>query len=345
MPPAPTTYALVDAWSWASPFRLTGWLERNQFHPLGAALLVLVLAFFLFQGIGLVIMAVGLAVSVAQSGDPQVAVSELDLETLITENGMLLLSGNTVGQWIGFTLFAILVARMSTPEWKEFVRVRRPDGLGFVLAGFGWVVFYPLVLWLGQLNEAIPLPEGIQKWEAQQGDALEMLLLGADLPAWFLFVAVAITPAICEELIFRGYLQRQVERGMGLVWSIVLVGIVFGLYHLQLSKAIPLAALGIYLGFVVWATGSVWTGALVHLLNNGFAVVMVTIARSQPDLDLEAIETMGIPGYLAAASLVLTAAVCYAIYQRRHQIVGDTPDAAPTQDESALPSSLSPVHV
>lgn len=339
----PTTYALTDAWPWARPFRLSGWAERNEFHPLAAALLVLLIAFFLFHGIGAVAVAVGLAQDIMNGGE-----LTTDMEALISEHGMLLLGANTVGQWIGFTLLAILVARMSTPGWRPFLRLRQPDGLGFVLAGVGWVVFYPLVLWLGQVNAELPLPEGIREWEAQQGDVLEMLLMGANLPTWFLFLTVAITPAVCEELMFRGYLQRQVERGLGLVWSIVIVGIVFGLYHLQLSKAVPLAALGMYLGFVVWATGSVWTGVLVHLLNNGFAVMAVAYARSQPDVDLDAIEAAGIPWYLAAVSAAFTAAVCFAILQRRRAVVGDTPDAvraAPQADSLASLPSASPAHV
>lgn len=338
----PAANALVDAWSWAQPFRLTGWAERNQFHPLGAAAIVLIAAFLLFQGIGGVIVGVVLAKEIVSGGEVST-----DMSAVIAQHGDLLLTANTIGQWLGFTLVALLVARLSTPDWKEFLRIRKPDGLGLLFAGVGWLVFYPLVLWLGQLNESLPLPEWVREFDAQQGDAMEMLLMGADLPTWFLFIAVAITPAVCEELMFRGYLQRQVERGLGLVWSLALVGLIFGLYHLQLSKFIPLTALGIYLGFVVWATGSVWTGTLVHLLNNGFAVLAVGYARTQPDLDLEAMESIGIPWYVAVVSAALTGAVIYAILWRRRSLVGDTPDALPVQAApTPLPlSSASPAHV
>lgn len=335
-PPVP---ALLDAFSWARPVRLNGWAERNAFHPLGAAALVLVGAFLLFQGVGAVVIGVVLAMEIWNGGE-----ITTDMAALIQQHGDLLLTANTIGQWVGFTLLALLVARLSTRDWNGFLRIRTPDTPGFLLSGAGWVVFYPLVLWLGQVNQAIPLPEAVREFDAQQADAMNMLLMGADLPTWFLFIAVAITPSICEELMFRGYLQRQVERGAGLVWSIVLVGVLFGLYHLQLSKALPLIGLGIYLGFVVWATGSVWTGALVHLLNNGFAVMAVSFARTQPEIDLEAMESIGIPWYVALASAGLTAAVCYAILQRRRALVGDTPDAVPV-DLSAPSSSLSPSHV
>ena len=339
---APTYPALVDAWPWARPFLLNGGVERGQFHPLGAAALVFVGAFVLFQGIGAVAMGIGLAIRMAQADD-----FSMDIETLLVENGDVVLVGNTIGQWLGFALLAALMARWSTPDWKEFLRARRPDWAGLGLAALGWAAFYPLVLWLGELNKSLPLPEWAREMDVQQGDAMEMLLMGAELPTWFLFIAVAITPAVCEELMFRGYLQRQVERGLGLGWSIGLVGVLFGAYHLQPSNLLPLSALGVYLGFVVWATGSVWTGTLVHFLNNGIAVLMVAYARTRPDLDLEAIEAAGIPWYFPVVGLIFTPPLVYGLLRRRRQVVGDTPDAAPVEpdDSFALSTASSPAHV
>ncbi len=329
--------ALVDAWSWAQPFRLTGWVERNQFHPLLSAAIVFVGAFVIFNIVGAIVVGVGLVPEIVESGGVMP-----DMESLLVEKSGLFLSSNTLGQWLGFALVAALMARWSTPEWKEFLRVRRPDGPGLAIAGAGWFAIYPLVLWLGEVNAKLPLPESLRAFDAQQADLVETMLMGTQLPTWFLFVAVAITPAVCEELIFRGYLQRQVERSLGLVWSIVMIGVLFGLYHLQLTKALPLAVLGIYLGYIVWATGSVWTGTLVHLLNNGFAVLMVSYARSQPDLDLEALEATGVPWYLVLPSVLLTPLAAYALLQRRRRLVGETEDALPVELPS---SSASPSYV
>ena len=136
--------------------------------------------------------------------------------------------------------------------------------------------------------------------------------------------------------------QRQAERGWGTVASIVVVGILFGLYHLRLSQAVPLSLLGIYLGFVVWATGSLWAGVLVHLLNNGLAVMVTAFARQSPDLDLDSIEAMGVPWYVGVSGLALAALVMRVLAARRRQVVGDTPDSVPVDlpsDSSLLPLS------
>ena len=325
--PSPPAEALVDAWPQARLMPLTGWIERNRFHPLLAALLVFVLAFLLFQlVIAPIVLGVGVVLGAVGSGtEPTMA----DVMEQLTSNLPLLMTANTIGQVLGFGLLAWVVARRHTREAGEFLRVRRPDGPGLALAALGWMVLYPAVLWTGQLNESIPLPESIRVLEQTQVDLIEGLLLGGELNTAFLFVALALTPAICEELLFRGYLQRQVERGWGTVASIVVVGVLFGLYHLRLSQAIPLSLLGVYLGFVVWATGSLWAGVLVHLLNNGLAVVASAVARRSPDVDLDAIEAAGVPWYFGVGGLLAAGVVARVMAARRFQQAGPEPDSRP----------------
>ncbi len=331
-PPAPAPdrpEALADAWPAARVMPLVGWMERNRFHPLLAALLVFVLAFVLFQAvIAPLVIGVGVVLDMMGSGQTT-APTPADIMEQLTSNLPLLMTANTVGQVVGFGLLAWAVARLHTSRAGEFLRVRRPDAAGLGLAALGWVALYPAVLWTGQLNASIPLPESVRVLEQTQVDLIEGLLLGNELNAFFLFVALALTPAICEELLFRGYLQRQVERGMGTVASIVLVGVLFGLYHLRLSQAIPLSLLGVYLGFVVWATGSLWAGVLVHLLNNGLAVAAAAAARQSPEVDLEAIEAAGVPWYFGVLGLLVVAVLARVMITRRLGIAGPEPDSRP----------------
>lgn len=337
----PEADAIVDAWPWARPSRLTGWLERNAFHPLLTALLVFVAAFLLFQVVvAPIVLAVGVIWDLTQNGGAEPPDMSVILEQLTT-NGRLMMTANTIGQFVGFGLFAFAVTRLHTPDVREYLRIRKPDGPAIGLAAVGWLTIYPAVLWTGQLNERVPLPDWLRQLEQQQVDLLEGLLLGGDLSTLFLFVALALTPSICEELLFRGYLQRQVERGWGTVVSIVLVGVLFGLYHLRLSQAIPLSLLGIYLGFVVWATGSLWAGFVVHILNNGFAVLASAVVRDSPDMDLESLESMGVPWYVGVLGIALTAAVVRALLARRQAVVGTTADARPVVAEPvpSLPPS------
>ena len=330
--------AIRDAWPWARPARLTGWMERNGFTPVWAAVLVFVLAFLLFQlVVSPIVIGIGIALDLARSGQTESPDIGALLEGVL-ENAQLLLTANTVGQVVAFGLLAFAVARLHSPDVREYLRVRRPDGPGLALAALGWATVYPAVLWAGQLNESLPQPEWLRQFEQSQVELLEGVFLGGDLSVPFLFVALALTPAVCEELLFRGYLQRQVERWGGVAASIVLVGVLFGVYHLRLSQVVPLSMLGIYMGFAVWATGSLWAGVVVHLLNNGLAVAIAAYVRTRPDLDMAAIEEMTFPWYLGVGGLVATYVVVQALLRRRHAVVGDRDDAEPVSAPPVSPA-------
>ena len=321
----------MDAWPWAREMPLTGWLERNAFHPIWAALLMLVVGFGLFQVV--VAPLVGLLYLVIQTGRMPTMV---ELSSGFQADGGMMVTANSVGQFIGFALLAVAVARLHTPAWRDFLRARQAPLVGLVAAGLGWAALYPAVMWAQQLNAGIELPETLRTLEQMQDDMIEGLLLGNTLSTPVLLLAFAVTPAICEELFFRGYLQRQVERRWGTLASLLVVGIVFGAYHLRFSTLLPLSLLGVYLGFVVWATGSVWTGAFVHLLNNGLAVMLTSTARATPDFDPTLYEDAAVPWYFGVAGLIGAAALAAALVWYRRSVAGTREDAQPV---ALLPSS------
>ena len=79
---------------------------------------------------------------------------------------------------------------------------------------------------------------------------------------------------------FRGVLLGGLARPWSRGDSIVLNGVVFGLFHLSFETAIrflPTATLGIVIAWAVWRTGSIWAGVLMHFLNNGTIVLLASI--------------------------------------------------------------------
>ena len=328
---------LRDAWPWARPFTLDRVLERQGFSPGWSAVLVGILSFLLYAIVSNVIVAVGVVGQFAGAAEaPQMD----ELMAAMEENAHLVFGGNAIGQFVGFAFLVWLLARLHARPWAPFLRLRKPDGPGLLLAVAGWIVLLPGLFWLASVNSLVPQPEWLAEFEQQQIELLEGVLFGSDVSGPFLFLTIAITPAICEELLFRGSLQRQVERAGGVVWSIVAVGIAFGLYHLRLTQAIPLAVLGCYLGYATWASGSLFTAMLIHLLHNGLQVIAGVYARDTPDFDPEAVGDLAVPWYFGVASIVAAAGVLVAMRRRRAALVGDTPDAEPVDavPEMAVPS-------
>ena len=316
-PARPAPPALRDLWAPERPIVLSGSLERQQFHPLLMAFLAFIAGVSVYLLVSAVGMAVGGVWDAVQSGADAGAIDPNDVLNQISP--ATLLWANAAGQVAGFLVFILLLARLHTPDAFSLLRLRAPDGVGMGLALLGVIVAQPLVQWLGLINQQIPFPQSILDMEAEQMAMIENLLLGSDVGLGTALVVVAVVPAVCEEVFFRGYLHRQIERVGGGLVAAVLVGTLFGLFHLRLTQALPLVALGIYFGVLVWATGSLWIPIAAHFLNNGAQVLFAFWAKEQPDFSPEQLESVSIPWPLVVASVLGMAWVLRALVQRRHE--------------------------
>lgn len=342
--PPPAAPELSDPWA-TRRLPLDGPLERAQATPRGqavrataAGLLGLLVAFILFQlfvsPIATVAFLVAEGVDLSALGSPEA------ITQMMTENVRPLIMGNSVGQVVGLALVALLLTRLHTRSPRPFLRIRRTDGMLLGGSMVGLVALTPIVQWLGTLNQSIPLPEALRALEQSQMELIEKVLEGG-LGVPFNLVMLAVVPAICEELLFRGYAQRQFERGIGVVGGVLASGVIFGLYHLRLSQALPLCALGIYLAYLTWRTGSLWPAVLVHFANNAFSVLAANYAAAQSELDTQALETMHVPWYILIPSIVAFAAVMYVFhgYAAARLTRSDGQPPAPEPADSPSPTS------
>jgi membrane protease YdiL (CAAX protease family) len=145
---------------------------------------------------------------------------------------------------------------------------------------------------------------------------LEMIrsVLQSDLGLVFNITMLALVPGVCEELLFRGYAQRQFERAAGPAGGILLAGGLFGLYHLRPSQALPLTVLGLYMAYLVWRTGSLVPAVLVHIAHNGMAVVGARYAETHPDYSVRALEQTSMPWSLVGLGFVIVGSVLYVMH-------------------------------
>jgi membrane protease YdiL (CAAX protease family) len=177
-----------------------------------------------------------------------------------------------------FILFpAILLSLLQGNKFTETFRIRKPNFAIFFLAIFGLVVVQPfLQVFLYLQNKLIfSLPFGIEflKQVKDLFDALEqttMSLVTANSIPEFIFVVfiIAVTPAICEEFLFRGLLFKNLERVSLRRNAIFLTGLIFAIFHFHPFNLIPLIVLGFYLTFVVYYSESIWTAVVCHFTNN-----------------------------------------------------------------------------
>lgn len=99
-------------------------------------------------------------------------------------------------------------------------------------------------------------------------EAFENLELGSPLS---FFLAVVIMAPLFEEILFRGWIFDQIQRKLSVGLAVVLSGILFGVYHLNVFQGTFASILGIVLGLSLLWTNSIWVPIIIHFVNNGLA--------------------------------------------------------------------------
>lgn len=162
-----------------------------------------------------------------------------------------------------------IVKRWHTSEIKKYLRLQICSFKEILLAVLVTIFLLPFCYFLSYLiTEAFDIPEifenlGTQLFTAHSGSEFILLI-----------VVVAVTPAICEEIFFRGYVQRTMERNLG-AKSFVITGIIFGLFHMQPLSLITLSVLGILFSFFFYRSKSIFPSSSAHFINNFIAILFL----------------------------------------------------------------------
>ena len=90
---------------------------------------------------------------------------------------------------------------------------------------------------------------------------------------------IALMPAICEEIFFRGFILTSFKYNKkSYIGAIIASGILFGIMHMDFIRIIPTSILGMAFAYAVCKTNSIFVSMFMHFLNNGFAVVATHIS-------------------------------------------------------------------
>ena len=172
--------------------------------------------------------------------------------------------------------------------------------LGAVLLGVsGWTL-------AGALVRLVPPPRELVE---RITDAV--LVDGRPFPV--VILAVAVTPAICEELLFRGFLFAGLRRHGALV-AILVTALLFAVMHGSIYRLLPTFFLGVVFGWVRLTTRSVAPGMIAHALNNG---ALVALLYYRPGWVERAAEGNAVPTWAAIAGAATFAAGLAVLPRRR----------------------------
>jgi len=187
-----------------------------------------------------------------------------------------------------FVVPGLVFAFLMGPNPLYYLQGQRlPRLINLLISTLIIVAIVPVVYALMQINQQLSLPEalsGLEQWMRQTEDAAEAMIeqflnvrgIGALL---FNLLMIAVLPAIGEEFIFRGALQRIFRQWTGNVHlAVFMAAILFSAMHLQFFGFLPRMLLGLLLGYMFVMTKNIWVPVFAHFFNNAAAVIMYYIA-------------------------------------------------------------------
>jgi membrane protease YdiL (CAAX protease family) len=243
-------------------------LERHGISPILFAFISLILIFFLYQGLGGVVTIIIFGVNLTQE-----QASGLRIATLF-------------GQLLFILIPTLMLTRLATHDVKFFFRFRAPPPATFFISFVGIFSLQQVLQVYMVYQEKIPFPESIQRFIDSFKQLFEQtyaILVGSSSVPELIFVmiVIALVPAVAEELLFRGMVQRSFELGLGSRRGLWLTALIFAAYHVNPFSFIPLIILGVYLGFLVIRTNSLFTSMAAHFYNNALASVAIYFGKKE----------------------------------------------------------------
>jgi len=181
----------------------------------------------------------------------------------------------TVAQFaVFFSLAVVLVRRWHSSRPFRYLAYRPPAAVDLVLAGAGAVAVVPLAEVLDRWSYVILPPLR----ELAAGEA-SLLAVHSPWQAVLVFGAVAVTPAVCEEAMFRGWLLGTLRRRLAPVPAIIVQAVLFALFHMSPLSIVALAFVGLYLGWLFERTGTIYASMTAHGLYNA---TIIAVTNLQP---------------------------------------------------------------
>ena len=298
----------------------------TQRHPFVSLILLLLL---IFAG-AIIFTLVGAIIAAAANGLPDLLKflgGDLSANLSLTK---LIQISSSIGMFI---IPAMFFGWMEAGNWQSYLRLNRflpVLGLLTILVMF---ISVPLLELSVEINKGMKLPgflSEVEEWMRRQEDQmaeltrqlLTMTTIGALLVN---LLMLAVIPAIGEEFIFRGCLQRLfhqlTKNHHAAIW---ITAIIFSSIHMQFYGFIPRMLLGAMFGYLFIWSNSLWLPILGHFLNNATAVITAYVYQQQgKSLEkLDEVQAGSWPAYMI--SFAGTAVILWYFYsqtQRQRSVV------------------------
>lgn len=256
--------------------RYNGFWERQGFSPVVVNFIVLAVLFFLYQIVGGVIAFFLAGGNITDENVVRHRWFQTLFQVLFLALPTLWLVGLHTGK----------ISPMHQDN-RAYLGLNRSVSREVVVWGvLGAIVLNPFLSYVGDvqvvlLSEGFGLKEEVRQWKKLFDDVVEKLASAKSVGELVAVIGVmALTPAICEEVVFRGLVQRNFSRMMSASRAVVWTGVLFGVYHLNPIQTLPLIAIGIYISYLRQSSGALWLCVVAHFAFNFFSVLGIFILNN-----------------------------------------------------------------
>jgi len=254
-------------------------IPHKQIHP-GFQFMILVgllLGFLIFGQ-----LLAGVIIGVKYGQDVLMDIANLKLSSPHAQSALWVMqtTGTTIPILITPIVFSYLIVREPDEYLKNNFHF---PWLLIVLVFFIMLLGFPVIEFLGNLNQKFPISKALRDYENEvQKMSDSMLQMNSFWSMIFDLLFIGLLTAIIEEVLFRGVMQsvfiRWTKNKHAAVW---IVAILFSAFHMEFSGFIPRMFLGLLFGyFTVWS-GSIWPAIWAHFVNNGTIVVITYMAQQK----------------------------------------------------------------
>jgi membrane protease YdiL (CAAX protease family) len=229
--------------------------------------------------------------------------------------------------FVGFGCAALGLVSLMGYRWAEYFMPRRPVPALWLLAAAAIVlVSIPAMSGLVAWNAKAHFPAFLHGLEQQareledRAQVLTKFLTRFNSTGRFLvgLLVIAVVPAVSEELVFRGVIQRNLVQWFGSrhagVW---LAAAIFSAIHFQFFGFVPRFVLGLILGYLYEWSGNILVPMAAHFTQNAFQLLLLYLQqREWTSSTFDPDSTDSLPWPWMLASLLLTGYLLYVLYQR-----------------------------
>ena len=228
-----------------------------------------------------------------------------------------------------FILPPFLIAYLFSQQPLHYLGLSKlPRKNSMLLVVAAMILITPLINFLGEINSHLHLPsflKSVEDWMRESEDKAavitkKFLVMNSSMDLFINLIMIGLIPAIGEELVFRGVVQKifsQWSKNVHIgIWS---AAFLFSAMHMQFYGFLPRMMLGGLLGYLYVWSGSLWLPIIGHFVNNAGAVLMSYFFQ-RGDLKLDP-DKIGAENDLltVAMSLVIGGGLFYFIYLQREK--------------------------